>query len=126
MIQVCVLAIAGLFAALIIKKDKPEFATLIVVLVSFLIAIRVFSVLENAMVEIESWQKMLGANITYMTLLLKLIGITYVCDFAANLCKDSGYLALSHHIELFGKVAIMVAGFPIVRMMLDMLEEMMR
>ncbi len=25
MIQICVLAIAGLFAALVIKKDKPEF-----------------------------------------------------------------------------------------------------
>ena len=32
MIQICVLAIAGLFAALIIKKDKPEFAVLIIML----------------------------------------------------------------------------------------------
>lgn len=35
MIQVCVLAMAGLFAVLIIRKDKPEFATLIILLVSF-------------------------------------------------------------------------------------------
>lgn len=37
MIQICVLAIAGLFAALVIKKDRPEFATLIIMLVSFLL-----------------------------------------------------------------------------------------
>ncbi len=89
MIQICVLAIAGLFAALIIKKDKPEFAVLIIMLVSFFIAIRILTVLGNAVEELESWESILGGNIAYISLLLKIIGITYVCDFAANLCKDS-------------------------------------
>ena len=93
MIQICVLAIAGLFAALIIKKDKPEFAVLIIMLVSFFIAIRILTVLGNAVEELESWESILGGNIDYISLLLKIIGITYVCDFAANLCKDSGYAA---------------------------------
>lgn len=126
MLQICALAAAGVFAALIIKKDKPEFATLIILLVSFLIAMRVLGILENALLEIESWQELIGENVTYMTLLFKLIGITYICDFAANLCKDSGYSSLSNHIEIFGKVAIMAAGFPVIRMMIDMLEGMMR
>ncbi len=126
MIQICVLAIAGLFAALIIKKDKPEFAVFIIMLVSFFIAIRILTILGNAVEELESWESILGGNIAYISLLLKIIGITYVCDFAANLCKDSGYAALSNHIELFGKVAIMVAGFPVIRIMIDMLEGMMR
>lgn len=126
MIQICVLAIAGLFAALIIKKDKPEFAVLIIMLVSFFIAIRILTILGNAVEELESWESILGGNIAYISLLLKIIGITYVCDFAANLCKDSGCAALSNHIELFGKVAIMVAGFPVIRIMIDMLEGMMR
>jgi len=126
MIQICVLAIAGLFAALVIKKDRPEFATLIIMLVSFFIAIRVLTVLETAIGEFENWESILGGNIAYISLLLKIIGITYVCDFASNLCKDSGYSALSSHIELFGKVANMVAGFPIIRIMIDMLEGMMR
>ena len=112
MIQICVLAIAGLFAALIIKKDKPEFAVLIIMLVSFFIALRILTILGNAVEDLESWESILGGNI--------------VCDFAANLCKDSGYAALSNHIELFGKVAIMVAGFPVIRIMIDMLEGMMR
>ena len=99
---------------------------LIIMLVSFFIAIRILTVLGNAVEELESWESILGGNIAYISLLLKIIGITYVCDFAANLCKDSGYAALSNHIELFGKVAIMVAGFPIIRIMIDMLEGMMR
>ncbi|MDE6910944.1 MAG: stage III sporulation AC/AD family protein [Lachnospiraceae bacterium] len=126
MLEICVLALAGLFASIILKKDKPEYATLIIILVSFFIAIRVLGVLGKAVEELKNWESILGGNATYISLLLKLIGITYICDFAANLCKDSGYSALSSHIELFGKIAIMVAGFPVIRIMIDMLEGIMR
>ncbi len=126
MLQICILGVAGIFAALIIKKDKPEYASLIILVVSFFIAIRVLGILENVIREIEDWKTILGSHSAYLNLLLKLIGITYICDFAANLCKDSGYSALGNHIELFGKIAVMAAGFPVIRIMVDMLEEMMR
>ena len=125
MLQVCMLAAAGLFAALVIKKDKPEFSTLIIAFVSVLIAIKVMGVIDDVPREIEDWQKLLGENAVYLSLFLKLTGITYICEFAANLTKDAGYSALSSNIELFGKMAIMVAGFPVIRIMIDMLEGMM-
>lgn len=125
MLQVCMLAAAGLFAALVIKKDKPEYSTLIIAFVSVLIAIRVMGVIDDVLREIEDWQKLLGENAVYLSLFLKLTGITYICEFAANLTKDAGYSALSSNIELFGKMAIMVAGFPVIRIMIDMLEGMM-
>ena len=126
MLEICVLALAGLFASIILKKDKPEYATLIIILVSFFITISVIDVLGKAVEELRNWESILGGNAAYISLLLKLIGITYICEFAANLCKDSGHSALSSHIELFGKIAIMVAGFPVIRIMINMLEGMMR
>ena len=69
MIQICVLAIAGLFEALVIRKDKPEFATLVIILVSFFIAIRILAVLGNAVQELEEWEAALGGNIDYISLL---------------------------------------------------------
>ncbi|MCM1184356.1 MAG: stage III sporulation protein AD [Roseburia sp.] len=126
MLRICILAMAGLFAALIVKKDKPEYATLIIMLVGFLIAVRVLGVMEEVVREINGWRVVLSDNVVYINFLLKLIGITYICEFAANLCRDSGYAALSSHIELFGKVTIMIAGFPVIRTMIKMLEEVMR
>lgn len=126
MLQVCVLIMAGLFAALVVRKDKPEYATLIILLTSFLVAMKVLGVMEGIVEEIDSWREILNENVRYINLLIKLIGITYICEFAANLCRDSGYSALSNHIELFGKVTIMVAGFPVIKTMLRMLEEIIR
>lgn len=125
MLQICVLAIAGLFAALIIKKDKPEYASFIIMLVGFFIAIRVLWVFEGVARELEDFRELISQNTTYVRLLLKLVGITYVCDFASSLSKDAGHSALANHIELFGKVAIMVAGLPVIKTMIEMLEEIM-
>lgn len=126
MLQVCVMAAAGMFAAIVIRKDKPEYATLIILLVSFLIALKVVGVLDGILEEIESWSKLLQENVVYVNLLLKLIGITYLCEFAANICKDAGYSTLSSHIELFGKVMIMVSGLPVMKTMIVMIEEMLQ
>lgn len=126
MLQVCVMAAAGMFAAIIIRKDKPEYATLIILLVGFLIALKVVGALEGMLAEIERWSNLLQENVIYINLLLKLIGITYICEFAANICKDAGYSTLSSHVELFGKVMIMVAGLPVMKTMIEMIEEMLR
>lgn len=126
MLQVCVMAAAGMFAAIIIKKEKPEYATLIILLVGFLIALKVVGALDGMLEEIGRWSIFLQENVIYVNLLLKLIGITYICEFAANICKDAGYSTLSSHVELFGKVMIMVAGLPVMKAMIEMIEEMLR
>ena len=126
MLQICVLAITGLFAAMIIKKDKPEYASLIIMIVGFFIAIRVMLVIGGVVEELEGFQTLISQNTMYLRLLLKLVGITYVCDFAASLSKDAGHSALANHIELFGKMAIMAAGLPVIKIMIEMLEEIMR
>ena len=54
MLQVCVMAAAGMFAAIVIRKDKPEYATLIILLVGFLIALKVVGALDGMLEEIES------------------------------------------------------------------------
>lgn len=126
MIQVCIMAIAGVFAGMILKKEKPELAAVIILLISLCIGIRVFGVVELLIDEIRDWTNLLGENDVYIGLLLKMIGITYLCEFASNLCKDNGYSALGNHIEIFGKITIMVAGLPAMKMMLSMIEDVIR
>ncbi len=126
MIWICVTASAGLFATLVLKKDKPEYALFVILLTSLLLALRVIGALEIVIEEIQHWNVLLGDKSQYVNLLLKLIGITYLCELAANLCKDAGYGTLSNHIELFGKITIMVSGLPVLKLMIEMLEDMMK
>ena len=126
MIWICVTASAGLFAALVLKKDKPEYALFVILLTSLLLALRVIGALEIVIEEIQHWNVLLGDKSQYVNLLLKLIGITYLCELGANLCEDAVYGTLSNHIELFGKITIMVSGLPVLKLMIEMLEDMMK
>ena len=54
MFVVCITASAGLFAALILKKDRPEYAVFVIVLTSLLLALRIMGVLETVMGELQA------------------------------------------------------------------------
>ena len=42
------------------------------------------------------------------------IGITYICEFSAGICRDAGFQTIAGQIEVFGKVCILLFGLPIV------------
>ena len=39
--------------------------------------------------------------------------ITWVCEFVAGICRDSGFSAVAAQVELFGKIAVLFAGMPV-------------
>ena len=49
----------------------------------------------------------------YLGFLFKAVGITYVCEFCASICKDAGYGAVAGQIEIFGKLSILLMGIPV-------------
>ena len=46
MISVCILSLAGLLSAIIIRKDKPEFAIMIIILTGFCIALKIMGIMR--------------------------------------------------------------------------------
>jgi len=55
----------------------------------------------------------LGMGEHYLAILLKVIGITYICEFCASVCKDAGYGTVASQLEILGKLAVMFAGLPV-------------
>ena len=55
----------------------------------------------------------LGGTESYLVILLKVIGITYICEFSAGICRDAGYQSIAGQIEVLGKLSVMFAGLPI-------------
>lgn len=126
MFSVVVISVASLFTAVILKKDKPEYATLVILLTSTCIALKILSIADELIAEFHSWESFLSGYKVYISLFVKMLGITYICEFASDLCKDAGHQTLSNHIEIFGKVTIMVAGLPIIKTVFGMIEELLR
>ena len=50
---------------------------------------------------------------------MKMIGITYIAEFASGICKDAGYGSLVSQIEIFGKLSILAVSMPILLALME-------
>ena len=57
-----------------------------------------------------------------MTAILKMVGIAYIGQFSAGLCRDAGYSSVAGQIELFCKLSILLISLPILLALLETLQ----
>ncbi len=118
-IRIALIGVVGSLLALKLKTYKPEFG---IVLSIALCLLFLFCAVEKLTVIVEflnSIQSLMNVNPVYVAVLLKLIGIAYVCEFSSNLCKDAGYQSIATQVEIIGKLTILVVSMPIINTLLE-------
>lgn len=123
MMQVGILGVAGVLFAVQLKQEKAEVAIYLCVVISLMVF---FAILSNLRVLVDTIQEIgsyINIDDTYITTLLKMLGITYLAEFASGICKDAGYQTIAVQIEMFGKVTILVLSLPILLTLLRTIQE---
>ncbi len=113
MIRIGMLGILGVLLAVQFKAHKPEYGLLIGFGISILIFGFSIGQVEAVLGQFQTLGNYLGSAGSYLSVLVKVIGITYICEFSAGICKDAGFGALSDQIEILGKLAVILAGLPV-------------
>lgn len=119
MIKVAVLGVIAVMVGIIFKKGKEEYSLYISIAACITILLMGISKLEVILEAINKLQSYIKINKAYIGILIKIIGITYVTEFAALLCKDSGYHAIGEQVELVGKLTILAISMPILLSLLE-------
>ena len=70
-------------------------------------------------------QETLPVDTEYISTLVKMIGITYIGQFSAGICKDAGHHATAAQIELFCRLSVLVQSVPILLALLETIQEFM-
>lgn len=122
-IRISVIGIVGIFLAILLKEVRPEYSFYITMAAGVMIlffSVGKLSYLFDSLREIQGY---IPIETTYMNILLKMIGITYIGQFSAGLCKDAGYSAVANQIEMFGKLTVMAISMPILTALLETIHE---
>ncbi len=122
-IQVGILGVVGTLFLVKLKQEKAEFAIYLCVLLSVLIFFGILDQLEAVLNAIREIGTFINLDKAYIGTLIKMLGITYLCEFSAGICKDAGYQALSSQIEIFGKITILVLSLPVLLTLLRTIRE---
>jgi stage III sporulation protein AD len=125
MINVAVIGIIAVLMAITFKKGREEYSLYISIVACFIILLLGIGKLEVILDTINRLQGHIKINKAYIDILIKIIGITYVTEFAASLCKDSGYHAIGDQVELVGKLSILAISMPILLALLDTINNFM-
>jgi stage III sporulation protein AD len=97
-IQISMLGIGAVVLALLLKQQKSEYAL------------------------IQKIEQYTGIDAAMLKILVKLMGITYVAEFASGICKDAGFSAIGSQIEMFAKFSIMAVSVPVLLTLLETIE----
>lgn len=112
-IKIGILGVAGVMIALQFKTTRPEISLYL----GFAVCLVIFSFSVDGLVQVlkrmENLRNYIDSGETYFKLLFKAVGVTYVCEFCASVCKDAGYSAVAGQIEIFGKLSVLFLGMPV-------------
>ena len=118
-IQISAISIVAVLLGIQFKNVKSEYATLIIISASLIIfgigiskISQVISIINQICVEY-------GFSAEYIGVLIKIVGISYICEFASDICKDNGFNALSSQVQIFSKVFVLILGVPVFMKLLD-------
>lgn len=121
-VKVGIMGILGVLTAIQFKAVKPEYSTYISVALALIIFGYGVQQLKTMLAGLAWIKDLFEGSGGYLAILLKVVGITYLCEFSAGICKDAGYGAISEQIEVLGKLSVMFAGLPILLAVVEQIQ----
>ncbi len=117
--QIIAIAVVGAVLAMTLRPYRPELAVLIGIAAGVMV---LFFTVDSLSQMIEAFGEIMeksGIDMRYFKLVVKIIGIAYISQFASELLKDCGEGAIALKVEFAGKVCIMLLAVPIISGFLD-------
>ena len=120
------IATVGLTALLILRAYKPEWAPFLrmaVTVVALGLTVALASTVLDYITDLAASTGALEGE--GWSLLLKALGVAFLTETAASVCRDSGETGLATWVETAGKLEILLLSFPLIRTVLDTVTELL-
>lgn len=112
--QIVGIGVVAAVLAITIKNHRPEMAMLLSVCVGVIIFLGVFGKIGSVMDILRELSARANISMVYLGTILKIVGIAYIADFGAQICRDAGEGAIAAKIEFAAKILVLVLAVPIV------------
>ncbi len=124
--QLVGIALITAVAALLLKGTKPELALAVTIAGSIILLLFAFEILRESVSLFSEIANVTGIDSSLVKILLKMIGIGYLVEFASGILADFGQSGLADKLTFCGKILVLVLAVPIIenvlRLILKLLE----
>ncbi|MCI6824874.1 MAG: hypothetical protein MR981_08105 [Ruminococcus bromii] len=112
-ITICVLAVTTVIFVVTLRPKNGEIALMLGIACSVMMLLSVLSQASAIFSTISNIIAVSDISTSYVVILLKVIGICLVTEFAVNTCNDAGSKALASNVSLAGKILVTVTSLPL-------------
>ena len=112
--KIVLVALLAVTLIIIVKQTRPEIAMLISVIAVPVIFFFSIDKVGQVIDLIKLLSERAGLSFEFLSTILKIIGIAYITEFGANICKDMGESAIASKVQFAGKCIILVFGVNII------------
>ena len=103
----------------VLREAKPDMAALVSLAAGAVLMLGVLGGVQEVLEAMRSLSSRVGLEGTYVSTLLRVIGIAYLAQFGAQACRDAGAGGIADKVELCGKVAVLSIAAPVVVSLMD-------
>jgi len=115
------IAMITTFAVLILKPHKPEVAALLSIVGGLMVILLLVEGLGEVISNVQLLVGRTGIQSDLFSILLRIIGIGYITEFAANICSEAGNQSMASKVVMAGKVVILVLALPIINNLIEII-----
>ena len=112
--QIVGLALIVTVICVVLKQIRPEIALQLSILAGASIFIVILSKIKVVVDLLQTLADQANISSYYLLIVLKIVGVAYLAEFGAQICRDAGEGALATKIELAAKVGVIVLAIPII------------
>lgn len=105
----------------VLRPHAPQFAMMVGLIAGIVLLVQVVQNMESVISTLTELSTSANVNQGFMSTVLRIIGIAYIVEFAAQVARDAKEGALAGKIELAGKVGIVILALPIITGVIDSL-----
>ena len=111
-VKVALLCVAGAMLCSVRRPLRPEMALVTALAAGVFALMFCLTPLRETVEALQDLSGQAGLSSASSQLLFRALGISLLCDFGAQLCRDAGESALSGRVELAGRVTLLSMAAP--------------
>ena len=112
--QVVGLGVVATILILVIKEYRPDLARLLSVVTGIIILLFMLEYLYAVINVITEVALRAEVDVIFLQTLFRIVGVAYIAEFGAQVCRDAGENAVASKIEFAGKMFILALAVPII------------
>lgn len=125
-ISVCVISVFASVCALSLRKYNAETASLLMISAAVILSVMTLPFLSGAFTALNELMSTAKIKNEYISALVKALGICFVTQISANVCRENGAQSIASQLEIAGKLLILIPSLPIFIDVLNVVSEFIR